>query len=337
MRIVRPLLIPSLVIALLGASAILAAEPKLAFDLVPDPRPSVTDIEEPEWQVTAGNSFLMYLRRALRGNAVSMAELIIHTKYYGDLTEKKYPVFPAAMHHPAYWRKWAARFTSEGWALLQEGHAQTSKYEAERCYIQAADAGNTEALFLASRDYGISSERRTKWFFQGAAQGNRLAVNNLAWAYWGENVFLGETLVSKDIATSWEYRKKAAAVGDFESLAYLGQRYAWGDFGFPKDETTAYIYYLLAAHFAKTVDDRMYVNHYGAGLDKLPEKLAPEQVKLAKETAAAWIAEYEAPYAKALEEARKRRAVVLEELRQELAPVVQWFAEQDAAAQKSRQ
>jgi hypothetical protein len=30
--------------------------------------------------------------------------------------------------------------------------------------------------------------------------------------------------------------------------------------------------------------------------------------------------------------ARKRRAVLLEELRQELAPVVQWFAEQDDAA-----
>jgi hypothetical protein len=339
MKICR-LLCLCLALLLFGASIALAAESKLAFDLVPDPRPSATDIEDPEWRGFVGRGFLSYLRGALDGNALSMAELAIFTRYYGDISEKKYPIFPAAMHHQAYWHKWITRFTSEAWAFLQQGHIQkvdTSQSAGEYYYEDAADAGNAEAMFLSSKIIAADSERRKKWYFQSVEQGNQNALSDLAWAYLGENVSLGRTRVAKDIAKSWEYRKKAASVGHCLSLAYLGQRYVQGDGGFPVDETTAYIYYSIAVHFMKSADEITSVNHYGTGLNKLPERLSPEQLALAKKTAAAWIATYEASYAKALEEARKRRTVVLEELRQELAPVVRWFEERDAAARQARE
>jgi hypothetical protein len=146
----------------------------------------------------------------------------------------------------------------------------------------------------------------------------------------------------KEPQKGYEYLKKAAAAGEVEGFMYAAFNYINGEAGCPKDPATAYVYYILANHFATHTEtyffgsDReevhiWYVKKYSMEFENISDSLSPEMLELAEKTAADWVVSYNALVTRALEEARKRRAPILEEFRKELAPVAAWLAEQDAA------
>lgn len=320
-----------LAVAVLSASISFAAEPQLAFDLVPDPRPSVTDIEDPDWENTpddrGGSTFIANIRQALEGNAVAMVFVGMYAEAYGDLTEKKYPRIPKNMHYSKFWLDWAERFTSKGWAAMQASLTQKDSWRDLWVTI-AAKAGNAEGMYLASKSMGSPPEDRKERFWKAIELGNRGALVDLAWAYQYGGI-VERMKIDKDPQKGEEYIKKAAAVGAPIALVYMACNYDEGINGCPKDPATAYIYYLLAKHFATDPEDSEDVRYCSQSVQKIPHTLPAESLELAKKTAAEWIASYTAPYDKVLEDARKRRTPLLEEFRKELSPVIEWLNETD--------
>lgn len=333
MHICRVILFVGLAILMNGSTAF-ASEPKLPFDLVPDPQVSVTDIEEPAWKYASGG-FITNLRLALKGNPYAMINLAITSKYYGDLTEKKYPQVPKKMHYHDFWLNWAERFTSKGWALVRFGYAHGGIGTLQRPYfIKAAKADHTEGMYLASK-IGADSKNKKKWFWTAVERNYGPALVKIGWALSDDpsrGHVLGGEEIKKDPPRGHAYLRKAASVGMVEGLIFEAWNYEEGRFGYPKDLTTAYVCFLLATQRALDLDSKRHVRAYSAGFEKIAETLSPEALQLAEQTANNWIREFDAHYAATLEKARARRAPILEEFRKELAPVIEWLDGLDAAA-----
>lgn len=313
---------------LIGVCTVSAAEPKLAFDLKPNPQFSATDIEDSSWS-PVGGGFIANIRPAIQGNVFAMIQLAVHTEYYGDITRKKYPRIPKRMHEPAFWDAWAERFTSKGWVLVQKGHAEKALWR-NNLYRAAARAGNAEGMHLASEIITASEKDRKKGFWGAIDRNYGPALVALGRAYLLGGV-VERSVMPKDPQKGREYLKQAASLGMFDGFISEAWDYMAGEFGRPKDPATAYVYYLLAKHYAIDRADIWYLRTFCKDVADIPEVISPEARDLAYKTAVDWVAEYNAIYKRTLEEARVRRKPVLEEFRKELAPVIEWLSEQDAA------
>jgi TPR repeat protein len=192
---------------------------------------------------------------------------------------------------------WIDRADADGnpdpWVLVLAGRALRDRNgdgDGERAvelWMQAAELGNSDAIFYLARAYykgegGLTVDKRqgVEWWQKAAELGDAGAMRNLGRAY-----SEGEGGLPKDQCQSVEWWRKAAELGDAVAMTSLGVAYSEGKGGLPEDQRQAVEWFRKAADLGEEWGMFLLGAGYSKGLGGLPQdsRLAVEWYRKAAE------------------------------------------------------
>ena len=156
-------------------------------------------VEDPEWYAFSQDKtlaappyvgcqtpgqYLPILQKALAGNPVAMADLIIRIQCDRPGLMAAHPDIPDFMHSVPFWLEWAARYTSPGWiyarlALYDDGIGHTRS-----AYTRGAFLGDPKSMHAYATRWSTGSNLH--WLLMAADAGYGPAAYEISrWYHFG--------------------------------------------------------------------------------------------------------------------------------------------------------